>query len=302
MFDAHERLIDWNLGFVEEFADAAAILNQGISARDICSRCLLPERALDLSWAPGDVTPPAFEYINNRRSVSVAQYRGASGNVFRIARSTQKTLRLHPAMPDESTELLRSAVLKISAAVLKRREQEKLRLHELALKDGLTGVANRRYFDELLDIEWQRCKQSQLPLSMFFIDIDCFKRYNDFYGHLKGDECLKAIASTLRTNVNFPGGLVARYGGEEFTCLLPGIDLFDATCKAEELERAVRALALAHEKSDVAPIVTISLGVTTAKWITGDDASVLVRAADQLLYEAKAAGRGCARSALCVSS
>ncbi|MBZ5486353.1 diguanylate cyclase [Halomonas aquamarina] len=301
VFDARERLVDWNPGFVEEFADAASIVAQGVSARDISSACLLPERALDLGWSLYGAPPQRFEYINNRRSISVAQHLGVNGHIFRVAQSTHATPPLHAGMLDENAELLRSAALQISAAVLKRREQETLRLHELALKDGLTGIANRRYFDEFLDIEWQRCKQSQLPLSAIFIDIDYFKAYNDLYGHLNGDVCLKAIASTLKDHLHRPGGLVARYGGEEFTCLLPGADLGEATQKAEELEQAVRALAIPHEKSGALPIVTISLGVATVPCITGSDTSVLVKAADLALYKAKAAGRGCVRSTLCTS-
>ncbi|MDN7131861.1 GGDEF domain-containing protein [Halomonas sp. MC140] len=201
-------------------------------------------------------------------------------------------------MPDQSAELLRSAALQISAAVLKHRDQETLRLNELALTDGLTGVANRRSFDELLGFEWKRCQRNQLPLSVVFIDIDFFKRYNDFYGHLQGDECLKAIAFSLKAVLNRPGDLVARYGGEEFICLLPETDLFGASHKAEELELAVRKLTIPHDKSEVAPVVTISLGVATAQQVTGEDPSALVSAADELLYQAKAEGRGCYRAAL----
>lgn len=298
IFDAKECLVDWNAGFVEEFIDAASLLRKGVSARDVYAACLLPERALDLSWALNGVIPYPFEYINNRRSISVAQELGVNGNIFRFARNTMATPSLHPGMLDDSAELLRSTALKISASVLKRRDEENLRLHKLALTDSLTGVANRRYFDQLLDIEWQRCKRSQLPLSMIFIDIDFFKRYNDFYGHLRGDECIKTIASTLVANLHRTGDLVARYGGEEFTCLLPETDLSGATRKAVELELAVRALAMPHEKSEAAPIVTISLGIATAIKVVGDDASELVSAADQLLYDAKAAGRGCVRSAI----
>ncbi|SNY96659.1 diguanylate cyclase [Halomonas sp. hl-4] len=298
IFDIEQRLIDWNLDFVEEFADAAPLLIKGLSARDIHAACLLPERALDLSWALNDAPPSAFEYINNRRSISVVQEISVNGSIFRIAQSTNAETQLHPAMPDQSAELLRSTALQISATVLKRRDQETLRLHELALTDGLTGVANRRYFDELLDSEWKRCKQGQLPLSVIFIDIDFFKRYNDLYGHVSGDECLKNIASSLRATLNRPRDLVARYGGEEFTCLLPETDLCGARHKAGELELAVKALAIPNGKSKVAPIVTISLGVATAQHVTGDNPLALVRAADKLLYQAKSDGRACFRSAL----
>ncbi|AQU81755.1 MULTISPECIES: diguanylate cyclase [unclassified Halomonas] len=298
IFDAEQRLVDWNEGFVEEFADAAPLLVKGLGARDIHAACLLPERALDLSWALNDAPPPAFEYINNRCSILVTQELSVNGSIFRIAQYTHDAPQLHSAMPDQSAELLRSTALQISAAVLKRRDQETLRLHELALTDGLTGVANRRYFDELLGLEWKRCKQNQLPLSVIFIDIDFFKRYNDLYGHISGDECLKAIASTLNAILSRSGDLVARYGGEEFTCLLPGTDLLGASYKAGELELAVRALTIPHEKSEVAPVVTISLGVATAQQVKGDNPLALVRAADKQLYQAKSEGRGCSRSAL----
>lgn len=298
IFDAKARLVDWNPGFVEEFIDAAPLLRQGVSAQDIYAACLLPERALDLSWALNGVAQPVFEYYNNRRSISVAQELSAHGHIFRIAQSIKATPQFHPGMLDDSAELLRSAALQVSASVLKHREQETLRLNELALTDGLTGVANRRYFDELLRLEWKRCKRNQLPLSLIFIDIDCFKKYNDFYGHPKGDECLKAIASVLKSRLNRPGDVVARFGGEEFTCLLPETDLVGAGHKAAELELAVRELSIAHDKSDVAPSVTISLGVATVRKLTGNDPSALVSAADTLLYQAKAEGRGCVRASL----
>ncbi|WP_311062882.1 GGDEF domain-containing protein [Halomonas sp. DWK9] len=298
LFDASGRLVDWNVGFNQEFGDATQVVALGVVAREISNACLLPERALDLSWLTEGVPPPPFEYINGRRRLLVTQSLGINGHIFRVARDMQDDPPLHPALLDESTELLRSSALKISAAVLKRREQENLRLHELALKDELTGVANRRYFNLMLEIESQRCRERELPLSVIFIDIDFFKRYNDVYGHPSGDECLKLIAATLRATLSRPGDIIARYGGEEFTCLLPGADLSDATRQANELERAVRALALEHEKSRVAPVVTISLGVATSTCLNAQEASLLIRVADQQLYEAKAAGRGCVRSVL----
>ncbi len=299
IFDANLQLLDWSQGFAEEFADAAPILAPGVSANDIYSACLLPERALDFSWAAHANSPSPFEYINNRQSVRVTQELSANGCIFRLAQSTAQAPKLHPNLIDSSAELLRSSALQISATVLKQRNQEKSHLNELALKDGLTGVPNRRYFDELLVKEWQRCKRSQLPLSLIFIDVDYFKRYNDFYGHTQGDQCLKAIADILKANLKRPGDFLARYGGEEFVCLLPETALLGATQKAKELELAVRALAIPHEKSDAVPIVTISLGVATVPQVVSDDASALVQAADKLLYEAKASGRACVRAASC---
>lgn len=292
VFDSLERLVDWNAEFALEFSDAAPLLAPGIFAAEIQAACLLPERALDLSWLGEAQAPPVFEYINRRQCVRVTQCLSANGHAMRIAQGAQGPARLHHALADDNAELLRSAALQISAAVLKRRQQERLRLHELALKDGLTGVANRRYFDELLAIEWQRCQQAGWPLSLIFIDIDFFKRYNDVYGHLCGDDCLKRIAATLRSILHRPRDLVARYGGEEFVCLLPETELDDAARKADELERAVRALGLANAKSDVAPVVTISLGVASARTRLDCDATALITAADRLLYRAKATGRG----------
>lgn len=296
VFDADQYLVDWTPGFAEEFADAAPLLVRGISAQDIFAACLLPERALDLSWAASGSKPHAFEYINSRQTVSVTQELSVSGCILRFAQSTKTVAQLHPSMLDDSTELLRSTALQISASVRKQREAETARLNELALTDGLTGVANRRYFDEVLNKEWQRCKRSRLPLSVIFVDIDFFKRYNDYYGHNYGDVCLKSIAAALKGCVNRPGDLLARIGGEEFVCLLPETGLAGSEDKAKKLEWTVRSLAIPHAKSGLVPVVTISVGVATVELINGDDAYALVNAADQQLYAAKADGRGCVRS------
>lgn len=296
IFDAEQRLVDWNAGFVQEFSDASALLVRGVSAADIYAACLLPERALDFSWMLADEPPPAFEYINRRHSIVVMQERSHNGNILRLAQYRSAAPELHRSMQDGAAELLRTTALKLSAALVKQRAQENLRLNTLARVDGLTSVANRRYFDEVYAREWQRCKFRQLPLSVIFIDVDFFKSYNDWYGHAKGDECLQTIAATLEKNLNRPGDLVARYGGEEFTCLIPESDLQGATSLAKKLEEAVRALAIPHEKSTISSTVTISLGVACASQVLGLDPSALLKAADQLLYRAKNEGRGCVRA------
>ncbi len=164
-------------------------------------------------------------------------------------------------------------------------------LRRLSLTDGLTGVANRRQFDEALLKEWRRCSRSHLPLTLIFIDVDYFKRYNDCYGHQLGDDCLKAVAKALKQGLKRPADLLARYGGEEFVCLLPETPLDGAWQTATSLEAAVRALALPHALSDAAPVLTISLGVAAAEPAEGEDPATLIDAADKLLYQAKAAGR-----------
>jgi len=170
-------------------------------------------------------------------------------------------------------------------------------LRRIARTDALTGLSNRRHFNSTLNREWRRCARSSLPISLVFIDVDFFKRFNDIYGHPMGDYCLSSVATAMKSRMWRPADLLARFGGEEFVCLLPETPLEGATHKAQELEASVRALAIAHEGSGVAPVVTISLGVAAAQPAHGDDPRALVDAADRMLYEAKAGGRGQVRSA-----
>jgi diguanylate cyclase (GGDEF)-like protein len=166
-------------------------------------------------------------------------------------------------------------------------------LRTLAHIDGLTGLANRRHFDDKLAAEWRRCSRSGNPLSLILIDIDHFKRYNDCYGHPAGDECLREVAACLKAGFTRSHDLVARYGGEEFACVLPETPFAGAEAKALSLESAVRALRIRHEKSEVAyGIVTISLGVAVAMPSMDDHRADLIVCADRALYMAKDAGRG----------
>ncbi|MBA4218173.1 MAG: diguanylate cyclase response regulator [Methylibium sp.] len=158
-------------------------------------------------------------------------------------------------------------------------------LRELAFIDGLTGVHNRRHFDERFLAEARRAQRSRSPLAVVLADVDHFKRYNDALGHLAGDDCLRRVAAALRSCLRRPTDLLARYGGEEFVCLLPDTDLAGAIGVAQLMEDTVRALALPHPGS--AGCVTISLGVAAASRGQG-----LVDAADKALYLAKANGRG----------
>ena len=163
--------------------------------------------------------------------------------------------------------------------------------------DGLTGVHNRRHFDERLAAEWGRAVRQGTALSVVLLDVDCFKRYNDHYGHLAGDDCLRQLAATLRACVKRPGDLVARYGGEEFVCLLPDVMLAGAMQLAEQLGQQVLAQHIPHTDSAVAPFVTVSLGVCSMSGHTDDSASALLRGADEQLYLAKSRGRNQSRGA-----
>ena len=170
---------------------------------------------------------------------------------------------------------------------------QKEKLHELAFIDGLTGVANRRRFDEALDAEWKRCRRDESFLTVVMIDIDHFKLFNDHYGHQHGDACLRQVANAIKGHLHRSHDLVARYGGEEFVCLLPQIDSAGGQSKADELRGAVAALTLPHAASPTAPIVTISLGVATVTPTGSITPEYLIQVADQQLYQAKVSGRNC---------
>ena len=164
-------------------------------------------------------------------------------------------------------------------------------LRMLASLDGLTGVPNRRIFDERLDAEWRACRRSGSPLSLLMVDVDHFKLYNDHYGHLDGDQCLKAIASALASSVERGRDMLARFGGEEFVCLLPDTDLEGAKHIAEKLRQAVEGLAIPHVESKTAATVTVSLGVATTAQCDALEPPDLLKIADEQLYLAKQSGR-----------
>ncbi|ARS52860.1 diguanylate cyclase domain-containing protein [Kushneria konosiri] len=169
-------------------------------------------------------------------------------------------------------------------------------LRSIALLDGLTGVANRRRFDEELARIWRQSLREKTELSAFMIDIDYFKRYNDHYGHMRGDTCLRSVAGALEAAVNRPYDLLARYGGEEFVCLLPNTHLRGAVVVAERMQACVQALQLEHSASEIGQRVTVSIGVSTMIANAIDGPQVLLEAADRQLYQAKQAGRACIRS------
>ncbi|MEH2225425.1 PAS domain S-box protein [Nostoc sp.] len=164
-------------------------------------------------------------------------------------------------------------------------------LQRLATLDGLTQIANRRRFDEYLEAEWQRLKREQLSLSLILLDVDFFKLYNDTYGHLAGDDCLRQLASALKNIVKRPADLVARYGGEEFAVILPNTEIQGAIYVAQTIGQAVRDLAIPHTQSRVCDRVTVSLGVVSIVPNSEISPPDLINAADKALYVAKQQGR-----------
>lgn len=169
-------------------------------------------------------------------------------------------------------------------------------LRQLVFLDGLTGVFNRRYFDQQVSTEWARSARNSTPLSLILLDVDYFKLFNDRYGHQAGDDALRVIAGALKSCLRRPADLVARYGGEEFACVLPETSYEDALVIARELERNVRQLGIPHESSPVDAVVSISVGLATKCGPVQGDVQGLIGLADNLLYEAKHSGRGCVHS------
>ena len=164
-------------------------------------------------------------------------------------------------------------------------------LETLSMRDGLTGIPNRRRFDDNLGRSWRHAMRSGTPLSLIMADIDCFKAYNDTYGHMAGDECLRAVARTLTGAVKRPGDLAARFGGEEFVLVLEETTLGGALHIAESIRTAVEALGMEHKGSTAAGVVTVTLGAATAVPHPGQSPETLLCLADRKLYEAKQAGR-----------
>ena len=170
--------------------------------------------------------------------------------------------------------------------------------HKLELisnEDGLTKIANRRHFDSMLAYECNRHARSGATLSLIMLDIDFFKSFNDTYGHVKGDECLQIVAQTVAQCLNRPTDLVARYGGEEFVCLLPDTDVLGAVSLAESIRRAVMQRAIAHAGSQIADVVTVSIGVVSCICQQSTRPEQVVQRADELLYQAKHEGRNCVK-------
>ncbi len=172
-------------------------------------------------------------------------------------------------------------------------EDANRQLKQLSEMDGLTGIANRRRFDDYFEREYKRAIRENSSLSVLLIDVDHFKSYNDHYGHPAGDTCLQQIATTLSKILKRPADLIARYGGEEFVAVLPNTPRVGAQHIANSLLKAIEDLEIPHTKSTTASVITISIGYTTAGsgWIEKFKSSDLIECADNALYQAKTSGR-----------
>ncbi len=192
---------------------------------------------------------------------------------------------------EEEIELLKGLTTQLAIGIKQGLLYQQL--FQLTLLDSLTQVYNRRYFDQQLNLEWRRLQRVPSPLSLIMCDVDCFKIYNDTYGHQQGDECLQRVANAIATVIKRPGDVLARYGGEEFTVILPHTHQSGAIKVAEAIRLAVKELKIPHLNSLVDSVVTMSLGIASTVPNPEDNPYLLVEAADLALYQAKELGRDC---------
>ncbi|MCP4517240.1 MAG: diguanylate cyclase [Delftia sp.] len=203
------------------------------------------------------------------------------------AEAEEYGLRLGAA--DYVSKPIRPAVVEVRVRNQIRLALQRQALERLAMVDGLTGLANRRHFDDVLERAYRRSLRTGEPVGLALIDIDHFKQYDDCYGHVQGDKALKAVAATLQRHARRPYDLAARFGGEEFALILPGES--DAPAMAEHFRQEVLRLSIAHAASPTAPQLTVSCGVLTVRQPSAAPLETWLQKADGLLYQAKAQGR-----------
>ncbi len=222
---------------------------------------------------------PTDSYLN-RHSSRIPHLIMLSGFIFTFLIAAY--LRMAAIRSAEIEELVKARTRKLN--------ETNDKLASLSMTDGLTDIANRRNFDSHLDVEWKRGIREQQPLTLMLIDIDCFKAYNDHYGHLKGDNCLRQVARKLHDQTSRPRDLVARYGGEEFALILPHTDSA-ARSLGEQCRAAVESLDLPHIASSISDKITVSVGIASMVPQRGSQPDDLIAKADQALYHAKETGR-----------
>lgn len=245
---------------------------------------------LENNLASGVFTPDRLELLTLLSSQAAIAIENAS-----LYTSLEQKVELRTSELMQINQMLQAEVAerkRVEEALVKANRE----LHLLASLDGLTKVANRRYFDEFLATEFRRMKRHQHPLSLVMCDVDYFKNYNDHYGHQKGDDCLKAIAQQLQNSTRRAADLVARYGGEEFMVVLPGSDLSGAQEVARVIQENLKKHQIPHCRSLVSDYVTTSIGISSTMPSENTDIKTLIHKADQALYQAKNSGRNCIAS------
>lgn len=290
--------------------DAVEALPEGFALFDADDRlviCNAQYRRLYPISAPMMVAGSTFEEIT-RYGVERGQYLDAIGNeeawlAERMAAHREARQAMLQRLPEgrwvqayeRPTPQGGTAGVRTDVTHLVRKEQEleaaNAKLAMLSATDGLTGIGNRRRFDDRLATEWLRCGRHHLPLCVILIDIDHFKLYNDHYGHLAGDECLRRVAQLLQACTRRADEVAARFGGEEFVLLLPDVGREAAVAVAQRCMQSLREAALTHARSPTAPVITFSMGIASMVPRADAASATLVQAADAALYRAKSGGR-----------
>lgn len=290
VFDPAQRVVLWNR-WVEQYSHCAA--------HEVLGK---PFAEVFPDMVDGRTHIAIQEALRNNFASLISQtLNKAPFPLYANAADTPNGVRLQQAvhvMPLDVPGLPRHCMVQITDVSMAVSRERKLRemaveLESQTLVDGLTGIANRRRFDLHLEDEFRRAKRSGFPVSLIMIDVDYFKNYNDNYGHQRGDECLVRIANALSSVLNRSRDLMARYGGEEFAAILPDTDSEGALQVAQAMRAKVAALKLEHGYSDVAPHVTVSLGVSTIAPELLAKSGSLIHAADRALYQAKRSMRNC---------
>jgi len=223
---------------------------------------------------------------------------GANDYMVKLPNEIEMIARLRYHSKAYINQLERDAAFRALEESREKLAEANLALQKLSSQDGLTGIANRRSFDETLLKEWNRSIRGAKSIGLIMLDIDFFKLYNDHYGHQGGDDCLKKVAKGLESAIHREADFLARYGGEEFSTVLPDTDMNGAVKVAEEMRQAIKDLKIEHAKSKVADTVSISIGVSAVIPLQEMTPEVLIAAADQALYKAKEEGRDTVRSGL----
>lgn len=248
-------------------------------------------REEDISLILLDVSMPGMDGYEVLRRLKADPATAGIGVIFITGMAEQedeeKGLLLGAA--DYVQKPVRPAIVRARVDVHLKLAAQRRELERLSLQDGLTGIANRRYFDDALERSLRMAARERRTLALAIMDVDHFKQYNDFYGHGAGDEALRQVASVLGTFAQRPGDVAARYGGEEFVLLMPEVNDFAAIL--EELRQAVIACGIIHERSPTSHVLTLSGGGVVVHDTSDASAMLLMQRADRLLYQAKNAGR-----------
>ena len=232
--------------------------------------------------------------LSSKEDVSIkseAFSNGANDYLVKLPDRIELIARIRAHTRHYLTQLERDAAIQALKEMQKQLETSNRELQRLSTLDGLTGIANRRQFDDYFDIEWKRALRDGKPLSLLLIDIDYFKRYNDSQGHIAGDDCLKRVANILQSAIHRPADLVARYGGEEFAVVLPDTVEDGARLIAQSIGDALKQEQIPHPKSDIGEHISVSIGVTSFIPEASCKPEKLIDTADKALYEAKHKGR-----------